>query len=147
MIKVYYRKGATLGFVFHLFHQNHFVNDYKTHASKGAAYNYFMDSKIDIIMLNMERFIAPFVDDIECKNKLQLDAEERLRSCIVWISNNRDSYNRIIKNVLKCEKFMVTLVNSIASEEEKGDTLMQCRLLIDFLTEEAKNHAKSVSRP
>ncbi|PCI96625.1 MAG: hypothetical protein COB15_09565 [Flavobacteriales bacterium] len=142
MINVYYHKGKELGFTFHQFETDRYVNDFQAHEDAPHARAYLRGSKVDLVTLNLEHFVRGFENSDNLQDKLEVEAQERMRACVSWCLENRSEYDKIFKVIFQCEKFMVTLVNSV-SDSQRAKAIMQMKILINFVRAELDD--KSVS--
>lgn len=150
MIHVYWQTDTELGFTFHLFGPDHYVNDFNKFETSMGQDAYFRTSRFDIIFGNLNRIYLDFYDDPVEKPYARVEAEKRLQSALEWIGTEKDAcYSdpkrlyKLCKTLLKTEKFMTTLVNSVTGKQRET-AIMQWRLFYDYLRSEVKSYDENV---
>lgn len=135
MINVYYQQGKELGFTFHQFSSGRYVNDFRVFDSEPQARAYLDGSKYQLVMLNLEHFIRLFKKDTDTMSTLEKESFDRLELGLIWAVKASASSKEVWRTLIKCEKFMITLVNS-ASGDQRAEAIMQSRILINYLRSE-----------
>lgn len=139
MIKtyIYNKEKKTLGFIFYLFENNQFVNDYDTYESVVDMDVYYRTSKSDILGINLERFIRYCNDSIDSDTILIQEATEMLNKAALWRSKHREKYKEFLEMMIRAKTRMRDLVNA-TDGPERIRAYMMYKVMIDFVKDELK---------
>lgn len=129
---IYNKEKKTLGFIFYLFENNQFVNDYDTYESVVDMDVYYKTSKSDILGINLERFIRYCNDSIDSDTILIKEATEMLNKAALWRSKHREKYKDFLEMMLRAKTRMRDLVNA-TDGPERIKAYMMYKVMIDFI--------------
>jgi len=149
MLDIYfYQKGdkeVEVGMIFHLFASDKVCNEFHTFESDKQAKIYMHQTKVELIVCNLEFLAIKYRDDPSLKNQLRLTAEERIMACYKWVFSQKDkawedyrSFKIMCQMIAKIEQFMTTLVNSL-QDEEREHGIYYWKTYFDFIRSEAAN--------
>jgi hypothetical protein len=137
MINEYLRDSGRIGFTFHCFRDDKWINDLRAFDSSYALHSYFRKSKRDLFLQNFETFVTSFAfEDVE-KTQVRKEAEKDLLKALRWVGKTHD-YDKIIKGIIRGEGLADNLVESVTGER-KMKALMQKSILYNFLREEVRH--------
>jgi len=134
---IYNKEKKTLGFIFYLFENNQFVNDYDTYESVADMDVYYRTSKSDILGINLERFIRYCNDSIDLDTILIQEATEMLNKAALWRSKHREKYKEFLEMMIRAKTRMRDLVNA-TDGPERIRAYMMYKVMIDFVKDELK---------
>ena len=129
---IYNKEKKTLGFIFYLFENNQFVNDYDTYESVVDMDVYYKTSKSDILGINLERFIRYCNDSIDSDTILIQEATEMLNKAALWRSKHREKYKDFLEMMLRAKTRMRDLVNA-TDGPERIKAYMMYKVMLDFI--------------
>jgi len=129
---IYNKEKKTLGFIFYLFENNQFVNDYDTYESVVDMDVYYRTSKSDILGINLERFISYCNDSIDSDTILIKEATEMLNKAALWRSKHREKYKDFLEMMLRAKTRMRDLVNA-TDGPERIKAYMMYKVMLDFI--------------
>lgn len=132
---IYNKEKNTLGFIFYLFENNQFVNDYDVYRSSVDMDVYFRTSKSDILGINLERFIRYCNDSIDSDTILIQEATNMLNKATLWRTKNKEKYKDFLELVIRAKTKMRDLVNA-TDGQERTRSYMMYKVMIDFAKKE-----------
>jgi len=132
---IYNKEKNTLGFIFYLFENNQFVNDYDVYRSSVDMDVYFRTSKSDILGINLERFIKYCNDSIDSDTILIQEATIMLNKATLWRVKNKEKYKDFLELVIRAKTKMRDLVNA-TDGQERVEAYMMYKVMIDFTKKE-----------
>ncbi len=141
---LYDPKNKKLGFTFCLFENRQFINDYDSYASLVDMNVYFKRAKSDVIGINMEKFISYCEENILSSTALIDELLSNLKKACRWRVDNKEKYINFIELVLRGEKFMIDIINSLP-KDVFVEALMMYKVIINFCLDEKMYEAKNVS--
>lgn len=120
-----------LGFTFHQFRGDAFVNDIDLFNSQSAADNYLLGSRQTVLFNNLEAFICAF--NGHTKTQVQLDAHNRLNDALRYFTVNQVAPQDACKMLLKLQTQVMELVNMWrGNQREFNDNYMRACMIIQF---------------
>jgi len=133
-----------VGMIYQIFMSDMAHNEFESYDSIKEKDICMHLTKTELVMCNLEAIIQ-WANKLDGQTELTRNALERLQDCLNWavaqkevVSGSREKFKKMCSVILKTEKFMTTLVNSLKSEERRR-SIYYWKMYYGFIRSEVNN--------